>query len=284
MQRLLGRWDLTVSEGADSFPSWVELTPRGGRFVGRVGSARPLGKVEYSNDSVKFSLPPQYESRKDDLVFTGALSAGKLHGKTVLDDGTSTNWTGKPAPEMPQYSPSWREPVELVQANLDNWTLRSPDWVGNWSIEDGLLVNSAAGSDLVSVAKFGDLRMIAEYRYPKDSNSGIYLRGRYEFQILDDYEGGGHGVGSSAAIYGFIAPSKNAILPPDEWNTAEITLVGRYVTVVLNGETVIESQEIPGITGGALDSDEGNPGPIFVQGDHGPVTFRRLTVYPGIRL
>lgn len=284
MQRLLGRWDLTVGTGDESFPSWVELTPSGGRFVGKVGSARPLGKVEYSNDGVKFSLPPQYESRKDDLVFRGTVSAGKLSGTTVLDDGTTTSWAGKPAPELPSYTPSWRESTELVGSDLSNWRLRSPDWVGNWKIEDGMLVNTAAGSDLVSLAKFGDFRLIAEYKYPKGSNSGIYLRGRYEFQILDDYESGANGVGSSAAIYGFIAPSKNAILPPDEWNTAEITLIGRHVTVVLNGTTVIENQEIPGITGGALESDEGNPGPLFVQGDHGPVTFRRLTVSPGLRL
>jgi hypothetical protein len=284
MQRLLGRWDLTVGEGANSYPSWVELTPRGGSFVGRFGSARPLGKVEYSNDGVKFTLPPQYESRKDELVFKGALSAGKLSGTTTFDDGTATTWTGKPAPELPSYTPSWRETSELVKADLSNWTLRSPDWVGNWSIDDGMLVNSARGSDLVTVGKFGDFKLIAEYRYPKGSNSGIYLRGRYEFQIIDDYESGAHGVGSSAAIYGFLAPSKNTIMPPDEWNTAEITLIGRFVTVVLNGETVIENQEIPGITGGALDSDEAAPGPIFVQGDHGPVTFRRLSITPGLRL
>jgi len=217
-------------------------------------------------------------------VFHGSIKAGNLFGTTVLDDGATANWTGKPAPELPSYVPSWRDPIELVQGDLSNWTERSPDWVSNWSIQDGMLVNSAAGSDLISVAKFGDFKMIAEYKYPKDSNSGIYLRGRYEFQILDDFASGANGVGSSAAIYGFLAPSKNAILAPDEWNTAEITLIGRHVTVVLNGETVIDNQEIPGITGGALDSDEGYPGPMFVQGDHGPVTFRRLTVHPGLRL
>ncbi len=284
MQRLLGRWDLTVGEGKDLFPSWVELTPRGGQFVGRVGSARPIVSVEYSSDSVKFSLPPQYEGRKDDLVFQGSLRAGNLYGTTTLDDGSNAHWMGIPAPELPSYSPSWRETQELIGPDLSNWTLRSPDWVGNWSIEDGLLVNSAAGSDLVTVSKFGDFKLVAEYKYPPNSNSGIYLRGRYEFQILDDYESGANGVGSSAAIYGFLAPSKNAILPPDEWNTAEITLVGRFVSVVLNGETVIDHQEIPGITGGALDSTEGAPGPLFVQGDHGPVTFRRLSITPGIRL
>jgi hypothetical protein len=97
-------------------------------------------------------------------------------------------------------------------------------------------------------------------------------------QIFDDY-GAKPSVGSSAAIYGFLTPSKNAILPAGEWNRAEITLIGRHVAIVLNGEEVVRG-EIPGITGGALDSDEGTPGPLFLQGDHGPVTFRRLDLTP----
>lgn len=250
--------------------------------MGRVGSARPLSNVKYTQDTVTFSLPPQYESRKDSLVFQGTIFREHLKGSTVLDDGTASVWIGNPAPALPIPKLNWRDPIELVRTDLSNWKLRSPDWVGHWSIRDGMLVNAAAGSDLVTTQKFGDFRLLAEYRYPKGSNSGIYLRGRYEFQILDDFESGDNGVGSSAAIYGFLAPSKNAILPPDEWNTAEITLLGRFVTVVLNGETVIDNQEIPGITGGALESDEGAPGPIFVQGDHGPVTFRRLTITPSV--
>ena len=279
---MLGRWDLTVGEGESAFPSWVELTATGGRFVGKVGSARPIGNVKYTQDTVTFSLPPQYESRKDDLVFQGKVFRERLIGTTTLDDGSPAPWTGFPAPALPEPKLYWRDAIELIKADLSNWRLRSPNWVGNWSIEDGMLVNSAQGSDLVTLQKFGDFRLIAEYRYPKDSNSGIYLRGRYEFQILDDFASGANGVGSSAAIYGFLAPTKNAIFAPDEWNTAEITLLGRIISVVLNGETVIDRKEIPGITGGALDSDEAAPGPLFLQGDHGPVTFRRLTITPSV--
>lgn len=284
MHQLLGRWDLVVGEGKGLYPSWVELTPRGGRFVGRVGSSRPITKVEYSSESVKFTVAPQYESRTDDLVFNGLLRSGRLVGKTVIDDGSLVKWFGFPAPDLPAYEPSWREPTELVCSDLSHWTPRSPDWVSNWSILDGMLVNSAAGSDLVTTGKFGDFRLTAEYQYPSGSNSGIYLRGRYELQIVDDFIDGHHGPGNSGAIYGFLSPSKNAIKPAGEWNTAEVTLIGRFVTVVLNGETVIDNQEIPGITGGALNSDEGAAGPLFLQGDHGPVTFRRLTVTPGLRL
>ncbi len=280
MSLILGRWDMMVGEGATAYPSWVEIKPDGGQFVGKVGSARPLKQVEIDGSSVTFSLPPQYESRKDDLIFRGEFVDGILSGTTTLEDGKESIWFARMAPELPHFSPKWGEPIELIQSDLTNWTERSPDWVSHWSIKDGMLDNAEAGSDLITVDAFMNFKLIAEYRYPPKSNSGIYLRGRYEFQILDDFEGQPNGVGNSSAIYGFIAPRVNTIHPPNEWNTAEITLLGRYVTVVLNGETVIDQQEIPGITGGALDSNEGAPGRLFVQGDHGPVTFRRLTLYP----
>jgi hypothetical protein len=82
------------------------------------------------------------------------------------------------------------------------------------------------------------------------------------------------------AIYGFLAPNENASKGAGEWQTYDITLVGRRVTVVLNGKTIICDQTIPGITGGALDSDEGAPGPIYLQGDHGPVLYRNLHITP----
>ena len=145
-------------------------------------------------------------------------------------------------------------------------------------MENGVLVNSAKGTDVVTIEGFTDFRLEAEYCYPENSNSGIYLRGRYEFQIVDDY-GQQPSVGSSAAIYGFFAPSENTVKPANEWNRAVIELVGRHVTIELNGQTVINDR-IPGITGGALDSRESEPGPILVQGDHGPVSFRKLLLTP----
>ena len=276
----LGRWDLTVDLDNERFPSWVEFTESGGQFVGRVGSARPLAEVTVTDGQIEFSLPPQYESRKDDLVFHGRLVDGALVGETTLDNGTSAAWSGAKAPALAKRDVTFGAPVELVGADLSNWRLRSPDWKSHWSLEDGMLVNAEAGSDLITLDTFKDFRLVAEYRYPKGSNSGIYLRGRYEFQIVDDFEGGPHGVGNSGAIYGFIAPTTNAVHVHDEWNTAEIELIGRFITVTLNGVRIIDGVEIPGITGGALDSAEGEPGPFFVQGDHGPVTYRRLTVWP----
>ena len=128
--------------------------------------------------------------------------------------------------------------------------------------------------------KFTDFKLQAQFRYPRGSNSGIYLRGRYEVQIEDNHgeEPDSHKIGG---IYGFLTPCTNAGKEPGEWQTVEVTLVGRTVTVVLNGERVIDRQAIPGITGGALECNEGEPGPIMLQGDHGSVEFRKLTLTPG---
>lgn len=274
MSNIIGRWDLTVN---GEYPSWVEINGAESRFVGRFGSSRPITTVDFDGDSVRWQLPRQYESREDDLAFEGRLEGDQLTGTTTLDDGTTANWTGKRAPELPYKEPTWGETVSLIGEDLSNWHLRSPEWKSHWRIVDGMLYNDEVGSDLVSNHPLMDFKLVAEYKYPAGSNSGIYLRGRYEVQILDDH-GHAPGVGTSGAIYGFIAPSEQAVLPPDEWNTVEITFIGRFVTIVLNGKTVIDQQEIPGITGGALDSNEGAPGTLFLQGDHGPIVFRRLDV------
>lgn len=127
--------------------------------------------------------------------------------------------------------------------------------------------------------KFTDFKLEAEFGYPVGSNSGIYLRGRHEVQIEDNYgmEINSHRIGG---VYGFLTPYLNAAKKAGKWQRLEITLIGRLVTIELNGKKIIERQNIPGITGGALDSDEGAPGPILVQGDHGPVEFRKLELTP----
>ena len=133
--------------------------------------------------------------------------------------------------------------------------------------------------DLVTDATFRDFRLHAELKFPPGSNSGVYLRGRYEVQIQDD-AGKALDPLRMGGVYGFIAPSVDAARAAGEWQTLDVELVGRRVTVVLNGTTIIDGQEIPGITGGALDSDEGAPGPIMLQGDHGAIEFRNLTIAP----
>ena len=146
----------------------------------------------------------------------------------------------------------------------------------------GLTQNDRAqriGANLVTVQKFDDFKLHLEVRVPKESNSGVYLRGRYELQVDDaaGLEPSSHHLGG---LYGFIAPSESVAKPAGEWQSMDVTLVGRMLTYDLNGTNVICNREIPGITGGAIDSVEADPGPILLQGDHGAVDYRNIVITP----
>lgn len=270
-----GRYDLTIHEPGLTYPSWIDLDAR--LFCGQWGSARRVPTLVADADHARWTLPKQYEARESDLVFDGAFDPdGTLRGTMTAPDGSLVPFEGLPAPELPHRDVTWGEPTALIGEGLDGWTERD-DRGSNWSVAEDGLVNSAVGADLVTIRTFEDFRLTAHYVLPAGSNSGIYLRGRYEFQILDDIGQAPH-VGGSGAIYGLIVPTANAVRAAGEVNKVVIELVGRFVSVDFNGTRVIERGEIAGPTGGALDSDEGAAGPIFVQGDHGPVTFRRLDI------
>lgn len=285
---IAGRWDVTVQEDAGEFPSWFEIEQSGfrtlvGRYVGQFGSARPIGEIKFDpgNGSFRFSLPPQWERRTTDVVFEGKIDGEVLRGETSNDQGKAVKWEARRAPSLVRASaPKWGRSIKLFNGrDLSGFKPRDAGKPNGWEVQDGLLVNARPGNDLLTERQFNDFKLRAEIRYPKGSNSGIYLRGRYEVQIEDNFgqEINSHRIGG---VYGFLTPRVNAAKPAGEWQTIEITLVGRVVTVVLNGEAIIERQTIPGITGGALDSAEGNPGPLLIQGDHGPVEFRVLTLTP----
>lgn len=283
---VVGRWDLTVHGPAGDYPSWLEVRQSGtrtlvGSFVGQFGSARPISRVEFDKGRLRFAVPPQWEKRGDDLTFEGKLDGDVLRGETTDDKGKRVTWEARRAPSLKrERPPKWGEAVELFNGrDLTGWKPRTSGVKNGWLVKDGLLTDATPGNDLVSERKFTDFKLRAEFRYPKGSNSGIYLRGRYEVQIEDDY-GEEPDSDKIGGVYGFLAPCVNAAKKPGEWQTLEITLVGRQVTVLLNGERVIDRQAIPGITGGALDGDEGAPGPVMLQGDHGPIEFRKVTITP----
>jgi hypothetical protein len=289
---IIGRWDLTV-QGADApYTSWLEVTDAGGklqgRFVGRFGSARPIKQIEFNDGKLKFSLPPQYENMKVDLVFEGKLIGAKLEGSTNGEDGATLKWSGARAPALnPKAEPKWGAPVQLFNGkDLTGWKLRSEKGKGCWSVEDGAMTNSQGCVDIITEQNFHDFKLSLEFKLAdpqanggRPSNSGVYLRGRYETQIEDNYgkEPESHGMGG---LYGFLTPKVNASKKAGEWQKYEITLIGRRLTVTLNGQTVIDKEEIPGITGGALDSAEEKPGPIMLQGDHGKIWFRNIVLTP----
>ena len=283
---IIGRWDMTVSDGAGgTYPSWFEVTRSGekleGRFVGRSGSQRPIKNVEFANRRLKFSLPPQFERRRTDLDFEGELAGERIEGTSTDPDGRSFKWSAVRAPKLEQKSkPRWAAPVKLLNGrDLGGWKVRDAKKAATWRITDGVMENTPRGTDIITERKFTDFKLHVEFKMVEKSNSGVYLRGRYEVQIQDDFgkEPESHRIGG---IYGFITPSSNPAMKAGEWQTLDITLIGRKVTVVLNGKTIIDAAEIPGITGGALDSNEGEPGPIMLQGDHEQIYYRNIIITP----
>lgn len=278
---LEGRWDITIDMAGKPTPSWLEVRHSGthtlvGYFVGPSGSARPISRVNYSGGKMSFAIPPQWESGTNDLKVEGTLSGNKLTGNMVTVEGLNYSWTGVRAPSLRRTSaPVWGKPTKI----FDGTSLKGWHATGNnqWLAEKGVLRSPKSGANLVTDKSYTDFKLHIEFRYPKGSNSGIYLRGRYEVQVADS-KGLEPLVDNLGAIYGFITPSEMVAKDAGEWQTYDITLIGRMVTLVANGKTVIVNQEIPGITGGALDSNEGEPGPLLIQGDHGPVEYRNIII------
>ncbi len=188
-------------------------------------------------------------------------------------------WTAARAPSLDHATPvEWGDPIELFNgSNTSGWHAQSG--ASQWIVVDHTLTSPKSGANLVSDRTFTDFSAHVEFRYPAGSNSGVYLRGRYEVQI-EDTAGLPPAVDHLGAIYGFLEPSEDVARKAGEWQSFDVTLAGRHVTVILNGETIIANRVIPGITGGALDSDESAPGPLMLQGDHGPIEFRKIIVRP----
>lgn len=298
---IIGRWNITVviedeeleelglfRHGLmddDGFPAWLEVKRSGfstliGSYVGYEGSARPISKINFSEEdqTYSFAIPAQWMRIDEDISFEFSLEGDELKGFKVLD-GNTLHWTGTRAPDLKRETPPvWGEPKNLLDDSMSRWIIPADN---KFRMIDGILVNEEVGGNLVTKETFDDFKLSATFRYPERSNSGIYLRGRYEIQIEDSY---GKDVNDMiiGGIYGFIEPSVNAALKAGEWQTMEVTLVGRHVTIVLNDVEIISNRPIPGITGGSLDSNEGTPGPIMLQGDHGPVDFSKLVVTPAV--
>jgi len=285
VQTLLRRWDLTLKTPQREYPSWLELTEQNGQlkalFVSRWGNARLLPKVEFANGQLTFVSPKKDEDRKDDMVFTGRLSGNQLVGTTTGPDGAPWQWTGVRAPSLKRTStPHWGKPMPLFNGkDLTGWHPSDPK-LPAWKVENGTLVSPGRGAELITDAKFQDFKLHVEFNCARGANSGVYLRGRYELQIEDDPVPEGPSM-RTGGIYGFLAPSPEQPRRPGEWQSYDVALVGRTVTVAQNGHTIIDKQEIPGITGGALDSHEALPGPIYLQGSEaGHVRFRNITITP----
>lgn len=278
-----GRWDMTIDMSGKEVPSWFEVSHSGhhtlvGQFVGDGGSSRPVSRVNFIDGKLSFTLPPQWEAESKDIIVEGTLQGQTLTGTIMGSDGKINNWVATRAPSLRrQTAPVWGKQIKLFSGtDLKGWHALGEN---QWVAKAGILSSPRSGANLVTDNTFTDFKLHIEFKYPKGSNSGVYLRGRYEVQVADS-KGLEPLKDQLGAIYGFIAPSEMVAKAAGEWQTYDITLVGRMVTVVANGITIICNQAIPGITGGAINSKEGEPGPLLIQGDHGPVEYRNIMITP----
>ena len=166
--------------------------------------------------------------------------------------------------------------------DTSGWHLRNADGHNSWKVEDGVLKNTVNkgehGTDLVTDQKFQNFTVKYEYQVPNDSNSGFYLRGRYEIQILGDHATGKATKNGNGSLYNFKAPDKFVSKPGGEWQTVEATIIGNKITVIQNGVKIHDHVEVTKGTGGELDNKYDQPGSIFLQGDHGTVWFRNMRI------
>jgi hypothetical protein len=305
----VGHWALTIPGGG---AGWLGITQEKGYFDGGLlwggGSVVPVDSVFFTDDTM-FVIRINEVRRKDATGktvrtqrFPETLVARvdgdelSLTRYTPRDNGQGVRkeeFTGKrtppprPAPDLSQVK--FGEPITLFNGrDLTGWkTMGSPS---GWRAENGLLVNEAkqepgkhiAYANLRTEREFEDFNLTLEARVQKGGNSGIYLRGIYEVQVADSYgrPPDSHGIGG---VYSRITPTENPAKPPGEWQSFDITLVDRHITVVLNGKKIIDNQPVLGCTGGALWSDPFRPGPLYLQGDHTSVDYRNIVLRPVVK-
>jgi len=283
-----GRWNLKVENEARGRAWWLEVTGAGGgamsgKFVGAPGGQLDvIPRLEFRAKELHW----YFEKGGRKQHYSARLEKNELIGKLETDGAVTHTFRGARAPEIRDRDDDrWRRgtPIELFNGkDLSNWEPRFPGRPMEWAVENGVFKNAPRASDIRSKETFWNFELHAEYRYGKSSNSGIALRGRYEVQIEDSH-GRKPDVHSHGALYSRIAPSVDAANPPGEWQTLDVRLAGRSLTVKLNGKTLIDKGIAEGLTAMGFDADEAQPGPFAIQGDHGVVEFRKFTVTPLVR-
>lgn len=287
-----GRWDITPTLQRPR-GWWLELNgvgtakPEGSFVSAYAGDLNHISEVRVNNGQLMFVIiqPKNQRNEETKYVFHAHLMGGKLMGTMEREGqkGEPTKWTGVRAPAIDEADDgTWKpgKPIELFNGkDLSGWHALMTNQEMKWIVVDGVLRNAPPTTDIISDQNFWNFTAHIEFRIREHSNSGIGLRGRYEIQILDDYgrPPNAHGAG---ALYSRVVPAVNASKPVGEWETYDIRLVGRTVTVVFNGQKVLDKVHIDGLTAIADNADEGVPGPFIVQGDHSYVEIRKFTVTP----
>ena len=272
---------LTAPDGATS-PRWMDyvegrdplirIQPGGGSVHGASDIYVEGPHITLTMDKANDKRPATtWDLKIKNKIITGTQTTG---GRIVQIKGVK-------APELRRDPPrSWTKAEPIFNGkDLTGWEPTSDKAKNNWVAQDGMLINTAHGANIKTTRKFDDFKLHIEFNCPDDGNSGIYLRGRYEVQVEYEKVDANDAFHSIGSIYGFISPGLDLPRKPGTWESFEITLVGRNVTVVRDGKKTIDGKDIPGITGGALDSNEAEPGPFYIQGDHtGGMKYRNITV------
>ena len=299
-EAVVGRWNLRLLNYLgpnDVTSSWLEIQRSGfgalvGRYVGLIGGARPISRIDWDAQQrvARFRIPmewelirPEWDVTTRDLRFEVMPSGDSLVGRFVFPHGGMRIFVGKRAPLLLRPNPAaWTAPVALFNGrDFTGWTpaptARSlPNY---WVVKDGALATTAGeGVNLMTVQRYQDFRLHLEWRLPKGQSAGVFPRGRY-WVILNAKPDTLPFKGTTGAVHGFLIPSEDAGRADSSWQSLDITLVGRRITIAVNGKTVIADQIIPGITGSAFDADEAAPGPIMLQGEEfGIVEFKNITI------
>ena len=306
----LGQWTLDISGNK---VGWLEIRQEEGYLDGELlwesGSVSPVTNIYFEGnklyvgrntqkivrekDSVGLELrshliPTWLEIQKDGEKIKGFLLNP---GKSGLDVD-SISFTGTKLPEMPDppdlNNLNFGDPIELFNGkDLSGWEVAEEGRANGWSVENGILINNPVQKEGQNIAfgnlktekVFNDFNLKLEVYISENINSGVYLRGMFEIQVFDSY-GKKLDPLNMGALYSRITPSVNAEKPAGMWQTMDITLCNRHLTVILNGINIIDNKPVYGPTGGALSSDVFAPGPIMLQGDHGKVSYRNIILKP----
>ncbi len=278
-----GRWDMTVTTPAATYPGWMEVSDKDGapqvRVQPRAGSVHPVAGVTLDGRHLSLTVSAAAANRPA-TTWELRVEGDRITGTQKRGDAVGGQVAGLRAPELKRSQPkAWTTPEPLFNGkDLTGW---EPDNAANnhWVAQEGILLNESHGANLRTTRKFEDFKLHIEFNCPEKGNSGIYLRGRYEVQVEYEPAGSEDKFHSMGAVYGMVATTADFPRKPGEWESFDITLVGRNVTIQRNGVTTIDNQEIAGITGGALDSNEAEPGPFYIQGDHtGGMKYRNITI------
>ncbi len=299
----IGRWALTIPGGG---AGWLGVEAKDGKIDTTIlwggGSVVPVTTSTLDGETLILTRVSKDKDKNEIVETITAKVAGDELQLTTQKQNASTpgaapgkpaKFTGKriadlpPAPDLSKVK--FGEPIPLLNGkDLSGWQLMGNGTINGWSVVDGILQNRMVKEEgkrfgnLRTDAEFEDFNLKTEVRTLPGSNSGIYLRGVYEVQIMESF-GKPLDPHHMGALYSRITPSVNAEKPVGEWQTLDITLVDRHLTVILNDKTIIDNAPVLGITGGAMTSDEFKPGPIYLQGDHTNVDYRNMVLRPVVK-